>query len=377
MTLLESKFPAEVYAQRLAQAKGLAADSALDAVVVGTGAEFAYLTGSWVSSHERLTALVIPADGDPFIVAPQTDVADLADAPVAELELAIVAWRDGQDPYATVAEGIGEGSGGAAVWAVTGELRADHLLRLQEHTSARFVLANTVLAALFSVKDPEEIAQLEAAARAIDRVHAGVPELLVPGATEAQVAEVLHQRILEEHDSVDFVIVGSGPNGANPHHSFSGRALELGDPVVVDLGGTLGAGYHSDCTRTYVVGGPEAASEEFVQAYEVLERAQKAARELAGPGRSAGTVDEAAREVLREAGYGEEFFHRTGHGIGLSVHEEPFIVGGNQLQLLENMAFSIEPGIYRAGHWGMRLEDIVVTTPEGIRSLNQVERGLR
>ncbi|APT92535.1 peptidase M24 [Corynebacterium phocae] len=375
-------FPAKIYTERLHKAQELAAKRGISAVIVTPGPDFAYLTGSWMSSHERLSAVVIPATGTVCAVVPATDAFEVHY--LSDWGVNVLGWTDGQDPHGLVLEQLskhtaetGENQQDNSAIAVSSAMTADHLLRLQKLSGKLFVPANSVLAELFTVKDSAEIEQLDACARAIDAVHAQVPALLQPGSTENDVAEKLHELILKEHSSVDFVIVGSGPNGANPHHSHSDRVLEEGDVVVVDLGGTFGVGYHSDCTRTYIVGGRDKASPEVIAAYDVLYAAQLNARELASPGISAQAVDAAARSVIAEAGFGEYFTHRTGHGIGLSTHEEPFIMAGNSLELEENMAFSIEPGIYVPGKWGMRLEDIVVTTADGIRSLNQAPRELR
>lgn len=368
------------YASRLSRSRAIAAAKGIDILLVGTGAEFAYLTGSWVSSHERLTCLVIRPDAEPVIVAPSTDIESLQGV-AAQL----VGWSDGQDPYALALGGVRP-----TTVALGSSLTADHVLRFQsaidnleakstkEQHAAKYVLATEALAELFTRKDPDEVAELRAAAAAIDAVHAEVPRLLQPGRTEADIAADLRELILREHREVDFIIVGSGPNGANPHYDFGDRVLAAGDPVVVDIGGTLPSGYHSDCTRTYVVGAdPAAAPAEFREAYAVLEKAQAAGRAAARPGATAQAIDRATRSVIEDAGWGEFFTHRTGHGIGLSTHEEPFIMKGNELELAESMAFSIEPGIYVPGKWGMRLEDIVVTTESSYESLNQAPRGLR
>jgi Xaa-Pro aminopeptidase len=171
------------------------------------------------------------------------------------------------------------------------------------------------------------------------------------------------------HASADFAIVASGPNGASPHHGTSDRVIEPGDPVVVDIGGTMPSGYCSDSTRTYLAGGPAPAG--FVESYEVLRRAQQAAVAAVRPGVTAEAVDAAARDILTAAGYGAAFLHRTGHGIGLDVHEEPYIVAGNRLPLEPGMAFSIEPGVYLQGRHGARIEDIVVCTADGAERLNR------
>ena len=357
------------YPSRLQRAREAVAAQGIDVALVGTGAEFAYLTGSWVSSHERLTCLVIRPDAEPVIVAPRTDIESL-EGVAARLR----GWSDGENPYALALEGCTPKK-----VALGSSLTADHVLRFQEvFDGSSFVLATTALADLFTRKEDEEISELRRAARAIDAVHAQVPGLLQPGRTEAEVAEDLRALILREHTSVDFIIVGSGAHGANPHYDFGERILAAGDPVVVDIGGTVPSGYHSDCTRTYVVGGdPSAAPKDFLEAYAVLEQAQAAGRAAVHPGVSAEEIDRATRQVIVDAGWGEFFTHRTGHGIGLSTHEEPFIMAGNELELTASMTFSIEPGIYVPGKWGMRLEDIVVTTADGYESLNQAPRELR
>ena len=347
-------------------------------VVLGTGAEFEYLTGSAASSHERLTALVFGPDGVVTAIAPLTDIeslrkgASLADVPLE-------GWRDGDNPYALVARAA-RATASSRV-QLGSSLTADHVFGLRDAfgTAGPAGTVEPICAEVrdcFLIKGDAEIAQLARAAAAIDRVHARVPELLVPGATEEAVAAELHRLILEEHRSVDFVIVGGGENGANPHHDFSDRVLAAGDPVVVDLGGALASGYQSDCTRTHAVGGADAAPAEFREAYAVLERAFDAACAAARPGITAGELDAAARDVIAEAGYGEYFTHRLGHGIGLAGHEQPFIIAGSDTVLREGMAFSIEPGIYVPGKWGARIEDIVVLTEGGVEHLNTTGHGL-
>ncbi|WP_408919984.1 M24 family metallopeptidase [Corynebacterium tuberculostearicum] len=369
-------FSADVYAQRLHAAQKAAADKGIDLLLIGTGPDFAYLTGSWVSSHERLTVLVVPQQGNAWIAAPNTDITDIKAAPVGELDVELRGWNDGENPYEFALRGAGDGLGKVALGQ---SLTADHVLRFQALLPhASYELATYALAELFTRKDEAEIAELRKAGHAIDAVHAQVPQLLQAGRTEAEVAHELEKLILQEHSVIDFVIVGSGPNGANPHHSFSDRELAEGEPVVVDIGGTLPSGYHSDCTRTYVVGGDiSKAPRDFQDAYAVLADAQAAARAAAHPGSTAADIDAITRQAISAAGWGDYFVHRTGHGIGLSTHEEPFIMEGNDLALEEGMAFSIEPGIYLEGKWGMRLEDIVVLTNDGYESLNQAPRDVR
>lgn len=370
-------FDASVYADRLGRAQGLLRERGLAGIVIGPGPELAYLTGSWTSSHERLTALTVTPTKS-RLIAPETDLHSLADSAVSELDVEVLGWADGEDAHALAAAPILEGDAEGAV-GLGDSLTTRHVLALQELFALRETkVAALALAELFTRKDAAEIEQLRAAGQAIDAVHAKVPELLRAGRTEAEVAADIDKLILERHDVVDFVIVGSGPNGANPHHDFSDRVLEDGDMVVVDIGGTFGVGYHSDCTRTYVVGGdPAKLPEEARSMYAVLAEAQEAAVAAVRPGVTAASVDDVARSRITEAGYGEAYFHRTGHGIGLSTHEEPFIMAGNDLVLEPGMAFSVEPGIYLRGRFGARIEDIVVVTEDGCERLNEGPRELR
>ncbi len=239
--------------------------------------------------------------------------------------------------------------------------------------AARQELASTALRELRARKSPAEVAALLAAGEAIDSVHAQVPGWLRPGRTEREVAADISDAILAAgHVTVDFAIVASGPNGASPHHTAADRVLQPGDAVVVDIGGTMPSGYCSDCTRTYAIGDPPA---EFVAYYQVLKDAQEAACAAVRPGIPAEAIDAAAREPIAAAGYGEYFVHRTGHGIGLETHEDPYIVSGNSETLQSGNAFSVEPGIYPGPH-GARIEDIVVCTEAGAQRLNNRTREL-
>jgi Xaa-Pro aminopeptidase len=249
-----------------------------------------------------------------------------------------------------------------------------HLLPLAEVLGTVPVLATSVLRRLRMIKDAAEVDALRKAGAAIDRVHARVPEFLVPGRTEADVAADIGEAIVAEgHSEAAFIIVGSGPNGADPHHECSDRVLQAGDVVVVDIGGPYEPGYNSDSTRTYSIGQPD---DDVAGRYAVLQRAQQAAVAAVRPGVTAEQIDAAARDVLAAEGLAEAFVHRTGHGIGLSVHEEPYIVAGNDLPLEEGMVFSVEPGIYFPGSWGARIEDIVVVTSDGAQSVNDQPRDL-
>lgn len=360
-----SRFSTDVYAQRLSAAASAAADAGLTGLIITPGYDLRYLVGSRAQTFERLTALVLPTSGDPTIVVPRLELAALRESAVTELGVTVRDWVDGQNPYQMVADALG-GPGSAV--AVTDAMPALHLLPLADLLGVIPVLATDVLRRLRMIKDPAEIDALRKAGAAIDRVHARVPEFLAPGRTEADVAADIAEAIVAEgHSEVAFIIVGSGPNGADPHHECSDRELRAGDIVVVDIGGPYEPGYNSDSTRTYSIGEPDP---EVARRYAVLQRAQQAAVAAVRPGVTAEQIDAAARDVLAAEGLAEAFVHRTGHGIGLSVHEEPYIVSGNDLPLEVGMAFSVEPGVYFPGHWGARIEDIVVVTEGGALSVN-------
>ena len=365
------RFGTDVYAGRLRAATAAAAEAGLAGLVITPGYDLRYLVGSRAQTFERLTALVLPVVGEPTVVVPRMELAALKDSAVVELGLRVRDWVDGDDPYALVADVFG---GGPVATAVTDAMPALHLLPLAEVLGTVPVLATDVLRRLRMIKDAAEVDALRKAGAAIDRVHARVPEFLVPGRTEADVAADIAKAIVAEgHSEVAFIIVGSGPNGADPHHECSDRVLQEGDVVVVDIGGPYEPGYNSDSTRTYSIGQP---ADEVAARYAVLQRAQEAAVAAVRPGVTAEQIDAAARDVLAAEGLAEAFVHRTGHGIGLSVHEEPYIVAGNDLPLEEGMAFSIEPGIFFPGSWGARIEDIVIVTRDGAQSVNDQPRDL-
>ncbi|MGH1563138.1 M24 family metallopeptidase [Mumia sp. DW29H23] len=357
---------------RLAAAREAAGSAGIDALLVTPGADLRYLTGFAAMPLERLTCLVLPTEGEPVLVLPRLEVAMAVEAGVEEHGIRLVGWEETEDPYAA-ATAAAKGAGRVAV---DDHMWAERVFAFgHAFGDAEQVLAGPVLRQLRIRKTPGEIDALRDAGAAIDRVHTRMEEWLRPGRTEREVGRDIAEAILAEgHESVEFVIVGSGPNGASPHAEVTDRVIEKGDPVVVDIGGIMPSGYCSDSTRTYVAGGTAPA--DFLAYYEVLQRAQEAQCAYARPGVSAQSVDAVGRDVIAESGYGEAFLHRTGHGIGLETHEEPYIVSGNALVLEPGMAFSIEPGIYLEGRHGARIEDIVVTTDDGLERLNVTTRDL-
>lgn len=363
-------FATSVYAARLDRAADLAAAAGFDGIIIGPGPDLQYLAGVEGDTIERLTALIVRPGRPATVVVPRMELAKVRDTAIGELGLTIADWVDGENPYDLVAAALGS----ASRVGISDALPALHVIPIGERLGVRLELATPVLREGRMIKDAAEIAELRRAGAAIDAVHRRVPEWLRAGRTEREVAADIAEAIVAEgHRTVEFVIVGSGPNGADPHHEVSDRIIEDGDIVVVDIGGAVPSGYNSDSTRTYVVGTPTPEASDRIG---VLVRAQQAAVDAARPGATASEVDAAARQVLSDAGLGDAFVHRTGHGIGVSVHEEPYIAPGNDLVLREGMAFSIEPGIYFAGEWGARIEDIVVVTAGGSERLNVVEHGL-
>jgi Xaa-Pro aminopeptidase len=352
--------------KRLDRARVAAANAGVDALLMAPGSDLQYLLGAGGGSFERLTCLVVPADGTPTLVVPKLEAPGYDAVPTGELGVELATWVDAEDPYALVASVVPR----AGRVAVGDMMVALHVLGLRGALpDAEQVLAGPIVRELRMRKDAEEVAALRKAGSAIDRVHGRMAEFLRVGRTEAEVGADIAAAIVEEgHTAADFVIVASGPNGASPHHSLSDRVIEAGDVVVVDIGGPVAEGYCSDSTRTYVLGEPRDA--DVSATYAVLQRAQQAAVDAVRPGIAAQDVDAAARSVIADAGFGEFFIHRTGHGIGLDVHEHPYIVDGNDLPLEPGMAFSVEPGIYQPGRWGARIEDIVVVTEDGAERLN-------
>ncbi len=343
----------------------------VDALLVSVGSDLPYLTGYEAMPLERLTMLVVPRDGEATLVIPRLEAPRVVEQPGA---FTLRPWNETDDPVAIVADLVGRPS----VAAVGDTMWARFLVELLGHwptERTRFVRSTTVMNELRMRKDAAEIAALQAAGAAADRVaaqlHAG--EIPLAGRTEAAVSADISARLLAEgHDVVNFAIVAAGENAASPHHHASSRVIREGELVLCDFGGTM-AGYCSDITRCVSLGAPPA---EVAEAYAVLHAAQAAGVAAGVVGAACQDVDRASRAVIADAGWGEYFIHRTGHGIGMEAHEDPYMVEGNTLPIAAGHAFSVEPGIYVAGKWGMRLEDIVVATDEGPLSMNVADHAL-
>ena len=362
------------HVERLTRAREQLAERGVDALLLGPSADLVHLTGYDALLTERLTLLVLPAKGEPRLVVPRLE-APLARGYLDDLDVEVAVWDETEDPFALVRDHLADAGATGGLLGVGDRLWSTFLLRLQAALpEAGFTVASTVTRALRMIKDAGEIEALAAAAAAIDEVVDGLAELRWAGRSEQDLAAELDRAILDAgHDETCFVIVGSGPNGASPHHAASPRVIQPGDAVVIDIGGRR-QGYCSDTTRTLVVGEPPPG---FTELYEVLQAAQEAGCRAVAPGVPAAAVDAACRDLIAEAGYGEQFIHRTGHGIGLEEHEDPYLVAGNDEPLRAGMAFSVEPGIYLDGRYGARIEDIVICTEGGGRRLNTTSRDLR
>lgn len=356
------------YGERRRRALASAEEAGLAGLLVTPGADLVYLTGHAPPGGglERLTVLILAAGRDPILVVPTLE-RPAAESATGMDAVEVVDWRDGEDPYEAVARILRSGR-----FAITDRTWSSHLLALEHATAdCLFVAAGRALPLLRAVKDTEELELLRAAGEAADAAFGDVVTLPFAGRREVDVAADLHRLLLEHgHERVDFAIVGSGPNGASPHHEAGDRTIETGDAVVMDFGGVR-EGYCSDITRTVFVGEPD---DEQRRVYDVVRAAQQAAFEAIRPGVMAQDVDRAARGVIVEAGFGERFVHRTGHGIGLEVHEPPYIVEGDETVLRAGMTFSDEPGIYLPGRFGVRIEDQVAVTAEGAERLNDATR---
>ena len=364
--------------ERLERVREAMAVAGVDALLLSLGADLPWLTGYEAMPLERLTMLVVPAAEPAALVVPRLEAPRVEPDPDV---FDVRPWAEGDDPVAIVA-GIVESAsraGGPYRIAVSDRTWATFVLALQRALPrAEWSPSSLVTAPLRAVKDPVEVEALAVASAAADRVAAQLLAGDIPlvGRTEREVSQDIARRLVAEgHQKVNFAIVGSGPNSASPHHEAGGRVIQAGEPVVCDFGGTMD-GYCSDITRT-VWTGPGQPPTEFRDLYETLRVAQEQGVLAATVGTTCEAVDKVPRDVITAGGYGEAFIHRTGHGIGLEEHEDPYIAAGNDISLRPGHAFSIEPGIYLSGRFGARIEDIVVATGEGPRALNKVSHELQ
>jgi Xaa-Pro aminopeptidase len=364
-------FTNDDFAARMSRVVTSAVEKSLAGVIVTPGPDLVWLTGYRPTAiTERLTMLVLCPDAEPTLLVPVLERPD-AEAAEGAGSVSLVDWEDGTDPYEAARPLLrpdGEFGISDAAWAI-------HLLGLQRaRPGSRYRSLTECLPMMRAVKDDNELMRLTAAGDAADSTYGEIVQRRFAGRRETDVAADLADLLREfGHEQVDFTVVGSGPNGANPHHEAGDRVIEPGDAVVLDFGG-LRFGYGSDTTRTVCVGEP---TSQIREVHEVVRRAQQAGVDAVRPDVSCQEIDRAARKIISDAGYGEQFIHRTGHGIGVTTHEPPYMVEGEEQPLVSGMCFSVEPGIYLAGRFGVRIEDIVTVTSEGGKRLNNADHGLR
>ncbi|MGY0019442.1 M24 family metallopeptidase [Streptomyces sp. cg35] len=363
-------FTAADYKARMDRAAQSAAAAGLAGVLVAPGPDLVWLTGYHVPADtERLTLLVLAAGQEPTLVVPTLEAPDAARAAGADA-MTLRDWTDGKDPYAITAPLLDV----SGRFGVSDNAWAMHLLGLQRTLpGTSYVSLTEALPMLRGVKDAAELERLAAAGAAADATYEEIKKVAFAGREENDIARELADLLKRfGHSQVDFTVVGSGPNGANPHHEAGDRVIQDGDMVVLDFGG-LKHGYGSDTTRTVHVGEP---TDEERRVHDIVREAQTAACDAVRPGIACQDVDRVARKVITDAGYGEYFIHRTGHGIGVTTHEPPYMIEGEEQPLVPGMCFSVEPGIYLPGRFGVRIEDIVTVTEDGGRRLNSTARDL-
>jgi Xaa-Pro aminopeptidase len=358
------------FVQRMHRAVGQASEAGLTGLLVTPGPDLVYFTGYQPTAiTERITMLVLQESRDPALIVPALERPDAEEAP-GVAAVSVTDWSDGSDPFAATAELLEA----AGRYAISDAAWALHLLGLQQALpQSSYTSMTETLPMLRAIKDEDEVSRLASAGAAADATYEKIVDVPFAGRSERDIGEDL-ARLLRNygHSQVDFTVVGSGPNGANPHHEVSDRLIRDGDMVVLDFGG-LKDGYGSDTTRTVHVGEP---TDEETAIHEIVREAQQAAFQAVRPGVSCQGIDRVARKVISDAGYGHRFIHRTGHGIGLTTHEPPYMVEGETRELEPGMCFSIEPGIYLEGRFGVRIEDIVAVTDEGAQRLNRASRDL-
>jgi Xaa-Pro aminopeptidase len=364
-------FTAEDFARRMGRAADQADAAGLTGVLVTPGPDLVYLAGyAPVAITERLTLLALQKGREPAMVLPSLERPDAESAPSAGT-IALTDWVDGTDPFAKFAPVLDS----VGTYAISDSAWALQLLGLQQALpDTHYVSMTAALPMLRAIKDAEELDRLAAAGAAADACFEAILEVRFAGRKETEVASDLAKLLIDHgHSQVDFTVVGSGPNGANPHHEAGDRTIEGGDMIVLDFGG-LKNGYGSDTSRTVHVGEP---TDQEREVHEIVRAAQQAGYEAVRPGVACQDIDRACRSVISEAGYGKQFLHRTGHGIGVTTHEPPYMVEGETQPLQPGMCFSVEPGIYLADRFGVRIEDIVTVTKDGGRRLNATTRELQ
>jgi Xaa-Pro dipeptidase len=363
------------YALRHARLAAALSNSKANLLALNPGPSLVYLTGLHFHLSERPVIVMFTPHSPPIVILPE-----LESGKTNALPFSVQVFPYGEDPagwpavfrQAAVAAKIEK----RTVGVEPTRLRFLELQLLQEAApNAEFISAEEVVASLRMVKDDREIEAMRKAAQIAQRALQATLPFIKIGVTERQIAAELTLQLLRagSDSEVPFApIVSGGPNGANPHATPTDRPLQAGDLLVIDWGASYG-GYFSDITRTFAIG---EVTDEWIRIAHIVAQANAAGRNAIQPGIQASQVDAAARQVIEEAGYGEYFIHRTGHGLGMEGHEPPYIRAGSELTLEPGMTFTVEPGIYIPGRNGVRIEDDVLVTQQGGVSLTGLPRGL-
>jgi Xaa-Pro aminopeptidase len=348
--------------ERLNKASKLMTEHDVSTLLITPGPNLRYFTGYKAKNLERLTCLVLQENELPKLIVPKLEKLAAIESGINEIDVEIITWDETESAFEKVQPPKNSGR-----IAVDSNMNSSKLLNFQKlFADSRFTDAGFIMNEIRSIKSGYEIDQLLMAGKYIDEVHRAIPSLFQIGDTEISLAKKIGNQIIEAgHESVDFTIVASGKNSASPHHEPGETVIKKGDVLVIDIGGTTPSGYCSDSTRTYVIG---ECSPDFQNKYEILKQAQELSIQAVCNAISAEQLDAVARDHLRKNDLAEYFIHRTGHGIGMETHEEPYIVHGNKNQIKDGNAFSIEPGFYIEGKYGARIEDIVIKT--GGKSVN-------
>jgi len=358
----------ETFLQRQRRTQADMKSSGFDLAIITPGPNLRYLTNFKANALERITALVL-SHNEAWMIVPELE---FHAATEFFKELQVIPWGELDDPYQL----IFDRSPKSKNILLDQNMKYLHVEKFQSvfKDVSYYNLANVLLSQR-AVKSTFELDELSKVSESINKVHKHIMSLRFNQKTEIQLAREIHDLILQEHESVDFVIVASGTNSANPHHVPNDRVIALGDPVIIDIGGTSASGYCSDCTRTYHVG--EDIDADFYESYEFLKSAQNLGVTSVAVGIEAQELDALVRNKLAEAQLDQWFIHRLGHGIGMETHEDPYLVNSNEYLLQKGNAFSIEPGFYIPNKWGARIEDIVIIDDSGVKNLNDFDHDLR
>jgi Xaa-Pro dipeptidase len=360
----------DLYSKRIEKVQEEMRRQEFEYLVLGPSSNMFYFTGLKTSADERLQLLLIPASGTPDVILPEM-YKDKANEVIAG-RFPLFTWPDQQDPVELVKKTVQKADYHRI--AVDDTLWSSHFISvMQVFQECTFAPASLVIDPLRQFKDDQEIMLLAKSGELADMVMEKVREEIRPGISEKELAGFIELSYRQLADDIAFKpIVASGPNGASPHHSSGERKFKVGDFIVVDCGG-MHNGYCSDITRTFCLG---KADGKMKKVYQAVRDANEKAFDTIAQVCSGEEADAAAREVITSTGYGPNFTHRTGHGIGLDVHEAPYLVAGNKEKILPGMVFSVEPGIYLNGRFGVRIEDIVAVTATGPQRLNRFSREL-